>query len=198
MKSSILIALAFLLLFSCEKDKVNNQKYHPIVIQSIYDSLQPQSNYDYYEIRDYTCYNTKHFNIISSFGNYPFNDTVACNGSGVIYTTSDLCMYHVIMSVKGSTVKFWTSYDQIKEFLGTIDNKHEALFLAHLNGYYFQYDSPDNGIIEIEGKFQLVALKLVSMCAPVEIDKFLLEIDSSGNIKILSQEVISKQQNACI
>jgi len=198
MKNLLFVLLAVSLLFSCGKDEISNQGFTPIQEQNIYDSLSPQSNFDYYELRDYACFDSIHFHKISSFGTNPFKDTVKFYSRGVIYAGSTFCTYNVMMTVKGNDVKFLTTLEAMKEFLGTIDNKHKALFIAHLKGYYFRFNDQNNGIKEINGEFQILALKTVRYCLPVQTDRFLLEIDRAGNIKIIKEETFSKEQNACI
>jgi hypothetical protein len=198
MKNILYLIWTVSLFVSCEKNETHEKKFKPIINQSIYDSLNPKSAFDYYEIRDYACYDTTHYEIISSAGNNPLEGSIIQNGKGVIYTTADFCKFNNIMSILGNEVRFWTTYDEIKEFLGPIDGEDEALFLAHLNGYYFKTDDKNYGIKESNGKYQLHAFKLVSMCSPVQTDSFLLEIDKFGEIKILQQRTYSKDIHACI
>jgi hypothetical protein len=107
-------------------------------------------------------------------------------------------MYNNILTYNGTNYVFLNSYSEILSFLGTIDCAGDALFVAHLNGYYFKYNDREFGIKEDKDGFLIYACKLVSACAPVQTDKFLIKIDFLGNITILEQTVLSKNEKACI
>lgn len=200
MKLIPLVVFAMLLISSCEKNEINNKGFVPITEHSIYDSLNPDpgSDYDYFEIRNNYCFDTKRYTIIYSEGTNPDPNTNLYMSKGVYYSTGDLCMFNNILTFNGTEYKFLVTYDDILDFLGNVDCKGDALFIAHLNGFNFNYNDNNFGIKEESGKFLIIACKLVSMCAPVQTDKFLLEVDHSGNIKILKQETISKNEYACI
>jgi hypothetical protein len=200
MKVLPLVVFAVLLFSSCEKNEKNYEGFVPITEQSIYDSLNinPVSNYFYYEIRNNYCFDTTRYTIIYSKGINPNLNTKLYMNKGVYYSTGDLCMFNNILTFTGTEYKFLVTYDDILDFLGLVDCKGDALFIVHLNGYDFKYNDKYFGIKEDDGKFQIICCKLVSICAPVQTDKFLLEIDHLGNIKILKQETISKDEHACI
>lgn len=193
-----LVTILLIAIGGCEKNEFSNKGFVPIIEHSIYDSLKPNLNYDYYEIRDHLCYNPSQYKIIGSKGINTFSGTIIPNYEGIRYTTADLCLFINILTIKDNDYKFWVTYSEIKDFLGTIDTKSEALFIAKLNGYYFKYDDKTFGVKEENGKFQIVACKLVSACAPVQTDKFLIEINNLGKITILKQETVSKYENGCI
>lgn len=200
MKVIPLVVFALLLFSSCEKNEIKNKGFIPITEKSIYDSLNPNpgSDYVYYEIRNNYCFDATRYTLIYSEGINPDPDANLYMSKGVHYSTGDLCMFNNILTFNGTEYKFLVTYDDILDFLGIVDCKGDALFIAHLNGYSFSFNDNNSGIKEENGKYLIIACKLVSMCAPVQTDKFLLEIDQSGNIKILKQETISRDEQACI
>ncbi|KJF43239.1 hypothetical protein [Draconibacterium sediminis] len=198
---NILIFIATLtFLIACEKDRdISYEGFVPIFEESIYDSLQVHADYDYYEIRNNVCFDNNSYDIVYSEGTKPYTDSVfAPTNEGVYYSQGDLCAYNNIFIKNGEESYFLTSYSEIIEFLGEVDCKGDALFIAHLNGYYFEYNDIEFGIKEDGDGFLIYACKLTSACTPLQIDKFLIKIDIEGNIVVLEQSVLTKMENACI
>jgi hypothetical protein len=200
MKTILTITLVLLIFVACEKDeKINYDGFTPISEESVYDSLQLAEEYVYYEIRDNYCYDSTRYNVISSKGAKPYTDSVfSASNKGVYYSSGNWCVYNNVLIYDGADYVFLGSYSDILNFLGPVDCKGDALFIAHLNGYYFTYNDKESGIKEDNGSFLIYACKLVSMCIPVETDKFLIRVDVDGDIEILKQTVLSKDDNACI
>lgn len=200
MRNKLIIIAAFTILIACEKDEsMSYNGFELIFEESVYDSLQVQGNYEYYEIRNNFCYDSTRYDILYSEGTKPYTDSVfALPNEGVFYSNSDLCMYNNIYIDNGVESYFLKSYSDIITFLGPIDCKGDALFIAHLNGYYFKYNDSEFGIKEDVDGFLIYACMLTSACSPVQTDKFLIKINIEGNIEILEQSVLSKNDNACI
>lgn len=91
------------------------------------------------------------------------------------------------------------SKDKLLEFLGAINTKEEALLWARANNYYFQVESIDAGAIKATGSnFELIVLKTVSYCTPVQSNRYHLKIKPNGDIEILKEEVFSRDENSCV
>jgi hypothetical protein len=200
MKAELIALLLIAVFAACEKDeKVNYEEYAPIEEESIYNTLQLQNDVAYFEIRNNYCFDSSRYNIIYSEGIKPYNDSLfATPHKGVLYSTGDLCMFNNILVHDGTGYFFLETYSNMLSFLGPIDSKGDALFIAHLNGYNFKYNDKKFGIKEDENGYLIYACKLVSACTPVQTDKFLIKIDVQGNIDILEQSVLSKNDDACI
>jgi len=197
MKNQLIFIVVATILIACEKDSYEG--FAPIFEESIYDSLQVQGNYNYYEIRNNYCFDSTRYDIIYSEGIKPYTDSVfALANEGVFYSTGDICMYNNIFIYDGTEYFFLKSYSEIISFISPIDCKEDALFLAHLNGYYFKYNDKEFGIKEDLDCFLIYACKITSICAPVQADKFLIKIDFHGNIQILYQTVLYREDNACV
>jgi len=200
MKNKLIIIFMIAILAACEKDeKINDEGFKPISEESVFDSLQLQNDYTYYEIRDNYCFDSTKYHVIYSKGTKPYIDSVFSNPNrGFFYSNGDLCMFNNILTYNGAGYAFLETYTEIINFLGSIDSKGDALFIAHLNRYYFKYNDKEFGIKEDKDGYLVYACKLVSACLPVQTDKFLLKIDRYGNIEILEQTVLSKDDKACI
>jgi hypothetical protein len=187
-----------LVLTACKKDEVNKYEgFKPISEESVFDSLQPSKEYDYYEIRDNMCIDSTRYFIYYSKGTKPYADSIY-SGNGVYYTNADLCLYQNIVTYDGTNLTFLDSYSQILDFLGPIDCEGDALYLAQLNGYLYNYDDDEFGIKEVKDGFLIRCFKLVSSCSPIEIDQFLIKINKEGDITVLEQSEWYLVEHACV
>lgn len=197
MKVLLIFILACLFFVSCEKDEWSNSGFEPITQTMVFDSITPASYHDYFEIREFNCWDSTSYSVKFSEGNYPLVDSLFCN-EGIDYAIGDYCGYCNVLSFNGVVPTFWKTYDDVVYFLAPIDSYGEVLFLAHLKGYTFKMNDEGFGIKKGNGKYYLKALKLVLMCDPIQTDQFFLEIDEAGTIKVLDQRVYSKLIGACI
>ena len=200
MRNQLIILAAFIFLMACKKDVIiQHEGFVPISEESVYHSLQVQGNYEYYEIRNNYCFDSTRYDVIYSEGIKPYTDSIfSAANEGVFYSSGDLCMYNNILLYDGNEYRFLNTYADIIDFLGPVDCTGDALFVAHLNGYYFKYDDTEFGIKEVTGGFLIDAFKLISACTPLQTDKFLIKIDRNGEISIQDQAVWFKDDNACI
>lgn len=211
--ATYLTLILSLILLSCNKEgenelenieieeaesTINTLGFTPVT-EKTFDSLKikPGSDYDYYEVRINFLFDTTIYKTLFSGGINPEPSIKLSNRKGIDCRVSDIAMFINILIYRDSEPKFLSTYDDCMEFLGPIDCPEDALFVAYLNGYYFEYKDWLFGIKEENNNFQIVACKPISMCAPMQLNKFLLEIDSSGNIKILNQEIIFKDYQRC-
>jgi len=197
MKTYLLLFLCCLFFVSCEKDEWSNKGFEAITEAMLYDSLTTAFNHDYYEIREFACWDSLDYHVKYAVGSYPLADSIFCS-EGVDFSTADYCNFCSILSFIGTEPTFWTNYDDIVFFLAPIDSYGEVLFLAHLKGYTFLMNDDGFGIKKENGKYYLKALKLVLMCDPIQTDQFYLEMDEGGKIKVLDRKVYSKLVGACI
>jgi len=91
------------------------------------------------------------------------------------------------------------SKDQLLEFLGPINTKEEALLWTRANDYHFQVDNIDAGAIKAtDSNFELIVLKTVSYCTPVQSNRYHLKVKPNGDIEVLKEEVFSVDENSCV
>lgn len=106
--------------------------------------------------------------------------------------------YKYFVSLQAGSIDTWTSEEDARAFLRMIDSRVEAAVLAKAHGYHWESTKETAGIRELAGGYEVVALALVKLCAPVQFDRFLLRIGSSGDVRILKREVWRADANACI
>lgn len=79
---------------------------------------------------------------------------------------------------------------ELKEFLGTIDSKADAIILAVSEGYRFDITRKQAGAVkETSSGYELLMLKTKSMCSPVQINRVHLKINHNGSIHTVGEEV---------
>jgi hypothetical protein len=189
--------ILLLLLLACKKESVNIP-FSPIVEETKFDSLKPAKIFDYYEIRARMGWQTKGYEIVYSFGDRLKSDSLVQIEGGATYENGDITVYYNILARFNNEYEVFETYDKILEFLGKIDSKSDALLVLQLNGYFYKYNDENCGIRNIGSKYQIYALKTVHICTPVQTDIFLIEINSSGNLKILFRTIYSKYEDMCI
>ena len=115
-----------------------------------------------------------------------FDDTESLSGfdPGCLPSTC----YKYFVTLKGAVIDTWTSIQEVRAFLGTIDSRVEAAVMAKAHGYYWEAPTESAGIRDIDGEYELVVLDLVEFCEPVQIDRFLLRISTTGEVRILKQQ----------
>lgn len=105
--------------------------------------------------------------------------------------------YKYFVSLQGSRVDTWTSIEAVRAFLGPIDSRVEAAILAKGHGYFWESTKETGAIRDVGGGYELVVLDLVKFCEPVEFDRFLVRIGSSGDVRIIKRQVW-RTEGGCI
>ena len=107
--------------------------------------------------------------------------------------------FEYFVSNSGNENKVWNNIDALKAFLGPVDSGEEAALLVNANGFYWERDNKEAGAIRQAGEeYELIALKTVRDCAPVQTDRFLIRIDREGALGILREQVFTRMANACV
>lgn len=105
--------------------------------------------------------------------------------------------HQYIASVSGTSVRVWASVQDLVEFLGEVDTPEDAALLVHAHGYYWAGEKESGAVRAVTGGYELIALRLVNLCAPVQVDRYLLRVNLSGDLSIQATEVWSRSE-ACI
>lgn len=105
-----------------------------------------------------------------------------------------VCFKYIIANSKES-LKYFSTPDSLRIFLGEIDNISEAQLLA--NGFDY-YSKKESVFKSMQDGYVIIMYKLVKTGMPIQTDKFLLKILKNGRIKILAREVFSKEEHAII
>lgn len=93
------------------------------------------------------------------------------------------------------------SKDELLQFLGTINTKEEALLWVSANNYYFRTNDNDvdtGGIKVVKPNFELIVLKTVSHCIPIQTNRYHLKVKPNGEIEVLKEKVFYVDENACV
>jgi hypothetical protein len=107
------------------------------------------------------------------------------------------CFFYVA-SVRESTIETWTSIGGWIVFFGSIDRPEEAALLAAAHDYYWTGRKETGAIKADDDGYELVVLKLVGFCDPVQVDRFVLHVSGSGVVTVKDSETWSKEDGVCI
>lgn len=117
-------------------------------------------------------------------------------GFGILCLPGDC--YYFFASVRGGTVEAWTTAEDVRAFLGTIESPEEAALVAVAEGYVWQDELESGAIRGRDGGWDLVVLRMVSSCDPIRTDQFLLRISSDGELTVRDSRVWASADGACI
>lgn len=117
-------------------------------------------------------------------------------GFGILCLPGD-CFYF-LASVRGETVEAWTTAEEVRAFLGTIESPEEAALVAVAEGYFWQDELESGAIRERDGAWDLVVLRMVSSCDPIRTDQFLLRVSPDGELAVRDSRVWARAEGACI
>ena len=98
------------------------------------------------------------------------------------------CYVYIVLNHGDSNI-ISDTLESLKELLGTIDSKEEAMLLA--TGYDFYGDGEDKeagAIRESDGEYEMIVLNLVDRCPP-QTNRYLIRIKPSGRLNILREQM---------
>jgi hypothetical protein len=200
------IALPLLLILSCSNGLVDPELYEPL---PDYDDLdfslvEPSSPFLLWEIREGV--EGGPHRVVAS-GGISSRDAVAAEvlaqfDAATATTGFDVgCLpgycYKYVVTLQGSTVRTWNTVPQLVEFMGTINNEVEAAIVASAGGYYWGRTGDTGGIRDVFDGYELVVLRIVRFCAPVQTNRYVVVVSAAGVLRELRGEVWSRS-SACI
>lgn len=210
MKKLVLISTLFFLVSCSSDDAITTDGFEPITERYPFHDLDPAVATNYWQL-NYVLANGSDDNeeeIITQKG-------VLCDNANESLCVEEfnqlkpefgfasgclpgLCYLYLKYQVDSQN-QLVDSKDKLLEFLGAINTKEEALLWARANDYYFQVENIDAGAIKATGSnFELIVLKTVSYCTPVQSNRYHLKIKPNGDIEILKEEVFSRDENSCV
>jgi len=170
-----------------------------------YDMVKPAQEYDYWEYRFY--FQGAVDEVIGSSGSKR-KDELDPNIVAVFDTTRpDLAVglecppgncYYYFASITGETVQTWRGPAEFRSFLGAIDGEEDAILLARADNYRWGSGKETAAIRPVSDGYELVTLKTVSFCDPVQTNRYLLLISSSGILTERDSEVWAREEDVCI
>ena len=109
-----------------------------------------------------------------------------------------LCFYYLKYQANNEN-NLVASTDDLLQFLGAINTKEEALLWIRANDYYYRINDIDGGAIKATNSgFELILLKTVSYCTPIQTNRYHLKLTANGDIEVLKEKVFSVDKNSCV
>jgi len=169
----------------------------PVLEARNWENVQLAKPTDYWELRG-------PFGIVTKAGN---KCKTAKNQEGCITEFDALNSYRgfvnrciqiscvvYIVSNHGDSNIISNTLDGLKELLGTIDSKEEAILLATGYDFYGLGDNKEAGAIrESDGEYEMIVLKLAR--SPIQTNRYLIRIKPSGRLNILREQIYYRITN---
>ena len=171
-----------------------------------YDEVTTSRSFDYWELRLGGF--EENFEVIASGGSIErdavdpnllaeFDATTTEDGFSIGCLPAYCFKY--IASIDGTEIELWDSIEELVEFLSPIETAEEAILVALAHDYHWHPEDKKAGAIrEQADHFEMIALKLVKFCVPVQTDRFLLTVDRAGELEIVASEVWEQDDLVCI
>lgn len=207
MKKSILCVIIFLCFFACSKDdNIDLSGFEPIASNVPYSDLNASENLNYFEL----------VRGPEELINVSFQEGTLCPDdpdyegclsaflsilpeNGFRSGCHPASCFYFIRYQENSENHLVDTDEKLLDFLGDIDTKSEALLWVFAHEYYFEANNVNaGGIKQVSDGFELIMLKTVSYCTPVQSNRFHLNINKNGEITIVKEEVYSVEENACV
>ncbi|MFV8224453.1 hypothetical protein [Christiangramia aquimixticola] len=193
------------LFINCTDDISDCGVFEAIPESSFYETINPNDPIDYFEIITYLdeiLFSFSQGDLCAGAADVQdcinvFNSLIA--DGGFVFGCPPAGCYTFIRQQMNGVNELITTDDQLKEFLGNIDSKGDALLWALANDYYWSPNNITDGAVK-EGcsGYELVVRKIVSSCAPLQINRFHLRITPAGEIIVLDEEIIEYEEDLCI
>lgn len=177
----------------------------PPLAQLDYGAIRPAEPYDYWELRE--SFEGERHDVIGSGGVrarpeidpeiLAAFDSVTVSAGFAPFCLPGHC-FRYIASILGASIETWQTAQQVAVFLGTIDTREEAILLALAHDYHWGATKETGAIRAIPQGYELVVLKTVSFCDPVQTDRFILHVLGSGRLEVAKSEVWHKESGVCI
>lgn len=210
MKKLILISTLIFLISCSSDDAITTDGFEPITERYPFHDLDPAMATDYWEL-----------NYVVANGGYNNEEEIIIQ-KGILCDQAEesvcvkefqelqpefgfasgclpgLCFYYLKYQVNSQN-HLVNSKDKLLEFLGTINTKEEALLWVRAHGYRFGVNNIKTGAIKVTNSgFELIVLKTVSFCTPIQTNRYHLRIKPNGDIEILKEVVFSRDEDSCV
>ena len=117
--------------------------------------------------------------------------------AGFGWHSHPLDLFYYLAVNEGESNSVIASKDDVLSFLGDIESTDEAVLAALAEGYYWDTDKEAGAVKEVDGGFELIVVKSVSLCMPIQSNRILLRIDRDGTQSVLREEVLRKLDDHC-
>lgn len=216
------IILFFVICFLCACDKnddtvdngeinVNLEEFQSIKEWYPYSNLLVEGDVNYYEmILEFPAYDEMEHLILAQSGELCPNaeNSDQCKTdfenligiSGFLQGCIGICeSFYYIRFQENSENTLVVTKEELKQFLGAIDSREDAILWAKVAGYDFQINEVANGgTKKINDGYELLMTRVVQFCIPVQTNRYHLKMKSDGSISILGEEILLIEENLCI
>lgn len=204
MKPSIIITVFFtIILTSCSEkfQKLSSKESDP---ENLLKKIKPNNNISYWQVEYFPDFveETEGSNIIFSKGNYSIETTVEppnnTNDWNGFFTGCQplLCAYRIVY-LENNIWKTAKSEEDLKNFIGTIDNEYEAFLIGKINDYEIDsYSDKGNGFMKDKSGYNVKMMKYNS--CPESKESFTLFINASGKITATKSNGFYLKSKNCI
>jgi|GEM_PF-702214 len=217
-KITLVFAICFLCACTKDDDPVDTDQINVKLdeFQSIeewypYSNLVVEGNVNYYElILEFPAYDEMEHLIFAHSGELcpdaeivepcrnAFENLIA--NSGFLQGCVGICeSYYYIRFQENSENLLVVTKEELKQFLGSIDSREDAILWAKVNGYNFQINEVANGgTKKINDGFELLMTQTVHFCLPIQTNRYHLKMKSDGSLSILGEEILLIEEDLCI
>jgi hypothetical protein len=168
-----------------------------------YGSVVPSADYDYWEYR--FAYGNSSFEVVGSAG---ARDQLNADLLAVFDTVfpafgfGHACLpgncYYYVASVRNGAVDAWSGSEGLGAFLGTIDAEADAILLARAHDYHWGSEKKTAAIRAVADGYELIVLKTVEFCDPVQTNLYLLHISAAGSLAERQSAIWERESGVCI
>jgi hypothetical protein len=169
-------------------------------------TAEPAPSIEYWELRN--ALPPADYQVVLSGGSVPRHDL----GEEVLATLDSVrvfdgfapsCLpggcYHYFATVDSAgEVLTWTTAESVRTLFAPIGSFSEAALIARAEGFEWSLPIETGAVRFVSESWQLVVTKLVRGCDPVQVDRFLLDVNRDGVITELKREVYSREYGVCI
>lgn len=108
--------------------------------------------------------------------------------------------YRYIVTVEDGAIGTIRSAAGVRDFLGAIRTREEAILLLSARDYLWWDGEEDEntGVRAVSDGWDLVVLELVRTCTPVQTDRVRFRVHDDGDITERAREVWERHENACV
>lgn len=208
----LFLATFVLLLSSCssplEALNFDGVNILPSLRQLDFTAVQPSQSFDYWEFRQVG--GDAELEIIASGGLKSkselsqneltaLNSTTPNSGFNLGCHGQKSTCHKYIITIDSNQVKIWNTGTDIAAFLGQIDNLNEAVVLANANSYIWDGQANfTSGYIERNGNYEMVVLRLINLCRPVQSERVHIIIKKDATIETIASEVWQTLGSNCL
>ncbi|HEX9691826.1 MAG TPA: hypothetical protein VGA22_06995 [Gemmatimonadales bacterium] len=125
-----------------------------------------------------------------------FDSTIPPTGSSHRCLPGD-CFFYVA-AIRNDSIWSYSTPDELLTFLGPLGTIEEAALLVTFHDFDLGGDLDESGYRAAADGWELLVLKLVAYCDPIQTDRFLLHVSSSGVVTERSREVWRQSFGVCI